>query len=246
MKDKKNIIDAGDIAQDAAAKIKVGPEERELLKNSFPSNSHKKKEEPKEDIKKVNKVITGKVVTKKQSMGKKFIKNFISDDIDNVGDYILHEVLLPAAKDTVYDLVRSGIDVLKNGLEVALLGDRRAPRSRRDRDRSYVSYNSYSSRRDDRDRDRDKDRDRSSKNRARHNFDDIVLETRGEAEEVLSHLVDFTIDYGQASVSDLYDLVGITGNFTDNKYGWEDLSKASVSRTRDGYVLNLPRTIVLE
>lgn len=223
--------------------------ERELLKTNFPSNSHKQKETVKEEeSKKVNKVVTGKVVTKKQSMGKKFMKNFISEDVDNVGDYIIHDVLIPAAKDTLYDIFRGGIDVLKNGLEIALLGDRRPSRSsRRDSGRSRVSYNSYYDKKDSRERDRDKDRGRDRDRRnSKHNFDDITLETRGEAEEVLNHLVDLTIDYGQASVSDLYDLVGITGSFTDNKYGWEDLSKASVSRTRDGYVLNLPRTMVLE
>ena len=38
----------------------------------------------------------------------------------------------------------------------------------------------------------------------------------------------------------------VTVNFTDNKYGWKDLSSASVSRVRDGYLLNLPRTVLLD
>ena len=86
----------------------------------------------------------------------------------------------------------------------------------------------------------------SRTSRARHDFDEIILETRGEAEEVLSHLVDLTIDYQQATVADLYDLVGITSNFTDNKYGWTDLRSASVTRVRDGYLINLPRTQILD
>jgi hypothetical protein len=55
-----------------------------------------------------------------------------------------------------------------------------------------------------------------------------------------------TFDYGQASISDLYELVGITANFTDNKWGWTDLRSSSVSRARDGYLLNLPRPILLD
>ena len=81
-------------------------------------------------------------------------------------------------------------------------------------------------------------REPSLRNRSRHNFDDIILDSRGEAEEVLSHLVDLVDDYGMASVADLYDLVGITSNFTDNKYGWTNLSSASVSRVRDGYLID--------
>jgi hypothetical protein len=40
-------------------------------------------------------------------------------------------------------------------------------------------------------------------------------------------------------------LVGITGNYTDNKYGWTDIRSASVNRTRDGYALKLPKALPL-
>ena len=48
------------------------------------------------------------------------------------------------------------------------------------------------------------------------------------------------------SVMDLYDLVGITGQYTDNKYGWTNLRNAEPVRTRDGYMLKLPRAIPLK
>mgnify|MGYP006874877087 FL=1 len=48
------------------------------------------------------------------------------------------------------------------------------------------------------------------------------------------------------SVADLYDLVGITGKVTDNNFGWTDLRNASVTRDRDGYLINLPRAIALD
>ena len=163
------------------------------------------------------------------------METFVGDDIHNVSSYLLYDVLIPAAKDTIANMVKGGIEML------LFPGENRGSRTTRDRGRSYVSYDRYSSapRRDER-------RDISPRNRARHNFDEIILDTRGEAEEVLSHLVDLIIDYGQASVSDLYDLLGMTGNFTDNKYGWTDLRSASVSRVRDGYVMNLPRAVLLD
>jgi len=201
------------------------------VKVSFPSNAHKDRKETQE--KKVEKVTRGKVTTRKKSAGKKFFETFVGDDIGSVTSYILHDVLIPAAKSTISDMVQGGIEML-------LFGERKGSRTKRDRGSSYVSYSNYSNGRDER------KRDISSRDRSRHNFDDIILSSRGEAEEVLSHLVDLTIDYGQASVSDLYDLVGITGNFTDNKYGWVDLGRASVSRARDGYLLNLPKTIILD
>lgn len=214
-------------------KVDMGAEGTKSLNVEYPSNSHKNKEQ-KEETKKVEKVVKGTVVQRKKSLGKRIIETFVGEDVNSVTSYLIHDVLVPAAKSTISDMVQGGIEML-------LFGEKKGSRTQRDRGRSYVSYNNYSSRdrRDDR-------REFSNRDRARHNFDDIVLSSRGEAEEVLSHLVDLTIDYGQASVSDLYDLVGITGNFTDNKYGWFDLSSASVSRSRDGYLLNLPKPKLLD
>lgn len=201
----------------------------------YPSNNHTKKQrvEKKED-KKVEKVTKGRVVKKKKSLGKKFTETFLGDDIESVSSYIIHDVIIPAAKNMMSDTV-------SNGVEMLLFGQVRGSRTRRDKGKSHVSYSNYY--KDDRSR---RPSDRPARNRARHNFDDIILETRGEAEEVLSHLVDLTEDYGMASVADLYDLVGITSNFTDNKYGWDNLSSASVSRVRDGYLIALPRVIVID
>ena len=79
---------------------------------------------------------------------------------------------------------------------------------------------------------RDERREPSARNRSRHDFDDIVLDSRGEAEEVLSTLVDLVEDYGVASVADLYDLVGIESTFVDTKYGWTNLSSLYKPRKR--------------
>lgn len=50
--------------------------------------------------------------------------------------------------------------------------------------------------------------------------------------------------YGMASVLDLYDLAGLTcQNYMADKYGWTDIQSARVARTRDGYILQLPRAI---
>jgi hypothetical protein len=48
------------------------------------------------------------------------------------------------------------------------------------------------------------------------------------------------------SVADFYDLVGVDGTYTDNKYGWTNIRNAYVNRVRDGYVIKLPRAISLD
>ena len=40
-------------------------------------------------------------------------------------------------------------------------------------------------------------------------------------------------------------LVGVSGNYTDNKYGWTDIRNASVIRVRDGYMIKLPKALPL-
>ena len=67
------------------------------------------------------------------------------------------------------------------------------------------------------------------------------METRVEAEEVLDRLFDWIERYEQVAVAELYEMVGISGNFTDQKWGWTDLRGATVSRVGRGYLLNLPR-----
>ena len=49
----------------------------------------------------------------------------------------------------------------------------------------------------------------SRDDRARHEFGNIIYTSRGEAEEVLSHLVDLTIEYGEATVAAFYELSNI-------------------------------------
>jgi len=230
-------------------------DEKELLTNNFPSNSKTKKvesvktEEPREP--KVKKIIVGKAKQQKKTFSKKMAEMFLEDDTKSVGSYIFHDVLIPAGKSMICDIVGWG-----GFAEMMLFGDRRSGRRgensssiRRDGGRTIVNYGSYATRQPIRGDVRDpieRNRDISKVGRARHDFDEIVLETRGEAEDVLALLVDLTVDYGMASVADLYDAVGITSNFTDNKYGWVDLRMATVSRVRSGYLINLPKPQPLE
>jgi hypothetical protein len=73
----------------------------------------------------------------------------------------------------------------------------------------------------------------------------IIFKTRSEAEDVLSHLVQFIEDYKNVTVADLCDFIGITSNFTYNKVGWKDLSTAYISKVRGGYKVNLPKPRLL-
>lgn len=218
-------------------KVDMGASGVKNVELQYPSNSNKGRVEGK----KVQKIVQGKVKQVKRTGTKRFLDSFFGDVGSSFVSFIVHDILITAAKGVVMDVLRGGVERVQDSVDTALYGDRKRPlnhRNNRQKTQSKFSYDKISS-------NRSEQRTISAASRSKHNFDDIVLDSRGEAQDVISHLVDLTIDYGQASVNDLYDLVGITGNFTDNKYGWEDLSSASISRTRAGYVLNLPRTIVI-
>lgn len=74
---------------------------------------------------------------------------------------------------------------------------------------------------------------------------DIVLESREEAEEVLSRMDDLMATYGNVSIADMYDLVGIGGNYTDNRYGWTNTRDVRIVRVPEGYKIRLPKPVKL-
>lgn len=196
-------------------------------------NSHKSKEEQKEaSEKKVEKIVQGAVKTKKKSEIKKLTDVFISEDASNVKNYIFMDVIVPAVKKAVSDIVTTGIDMILYG---------ESGRTKRNTPSSGVSYRDYYNRKRDDDR-----RYSPARTNTGYNYDDIVLETRGEAEDVLERMSELIDVYGHVTVADLYDLVGVTGNYTDNKYGWMNIRNAEVIRVRDGYMLKLPKVLPVD
>ena len=199
----------------------------------YKPNSHKYKEDRNRSApeKKVEKVIAGTVKSKKKSEIRKFTDVFISEDINNVKSYILLDVLIPAIKKAISDIVTNGIDMILYG---------ETGKTKSNSIASKVSYRSYYDGRNGR-------RDYSAiRTKISYNYDDIIFDNRGEAEDVLSRMDELISTYGLVSVADLYDLVGVTGNYTDNKYGWTNIRNASVIRVRDGYMLKLPKALPLD
>lgn len=199
----------------------------------YKSNSHKSKEEQRTaeaSKKKVEKVVNGSVKARKKSEIQKFADVFIQEDTQKVKSYILLDVLVPAVKKAISDIVTNGVDMILYG---------ETGQTKKSSSASKVSYRSYYDKRDDR---RDYN---SNRTRTGYDYDDVVLDNRGEAEDVLARMDELVATYGLVSVADFYDLVGITGNYTDNKYGWTDIRSASVMRVRDGYMIKLPRALPL-
>lgn len=227
--------------------------ENKEIKKDFPSNTNKEKEvvvkkktmtvrdteDQGNNPREVSKIVEKKVTRKKKSIFEKFF-NVIGDgeDTRTVSDYVIWDVIVPNVKDAISEAISGGIDML-------LFGDTKGSRTKRNKGVSRVNnYNSIYARPGYHEPPRS--RAISPSRRARHSFDNLVFESRGEAEEVLSRLVDMIDQYGVATVDDFYSLSNITGDYTDRDYGWTDLSRSVVERVRNGYTLRLPKTEVLD
>lgn len=201
----------------------------------YTPNSHKYKEQqnasPTEE-KKVTKVVNGPVKTKRNDV-RKLADIFISEDVSNVKSYIFMDVLVPAIKKAIYDIVTNGIDMFLYG---------GSGKGRNNQPGAKVSYRNYYEQKNN-------GGYRASDNSRQSNafdYDDIVFNNRGEAEAALQQMKDIVARYGIVTVNDLYEMTPLSAPYTSQKYGWMDVSNVDIVRVRDGYILKLPRAVPID
>lgn len=205
------------------------------MMTDYTPNSHKYKQETQAaKDKKVEKVVSGTVKTRKKNELQRTAGSIISEGTKNLKSYILMDVLVPAIKDAIEDIFVNGIRIILRG-ETGVRRDSNSPLSR-------ISYNTvYDSNR------KTYQSNQASRQRyGGYSYDDIVLTTRGDAEKVLKHMDGLIDTYGSVTVADLYDSVGIIGSPNDNKWGWINIANAEVVRVRDGYLIKLPKACPIE
>lgn len=209
-------------------------------RGQIPGNAHRTREEaPKAEPRDaVEKIVEGGVKIKKPSFAKRIARSMVAEDVADVGDFVATDVLAPAIRNLIYDIISQGAARILYGQSrarrVGLVGSGLASGPVTS---LKSAYNRVS--------DAAPERNLSAVDRARHNFDPISLTERSEAYGVLEELVAIISRYGSARVSDLYALVGVTGAFTDQNYGWYNLDNAGVRPTRSGFLLDLPQPELL-
>lgn len=201
--------------------------EREYKPNSY---AYKERQKNAQEEKRVEKVARGNVKTKKKSDLHRLADVFIAEDVRSVKSYALTEIIIPAVKKALYDVICDSTGMI--------LGEGKRD-THRGSNSSYVSYRSYSD---------DRSRRRTDETRYNNNFDreDIVYESKGEAEAVLERMDACLDQYGVVKVADMYDAAGLTAPFTANRYGWTSLRNAETVRVRDGYIIKLPKAMPLD
>ena len=196
----------------------------------YEPNSHISKE--KREVPK--KVITGNVKTKKKNGAQRFFNMIIQEDVGSVWSYILTDVMVPACKKIFVDAVNNAANMFVYGSSG---GERKTGTNA-----SRVSYRRYYDEPDN----RYVSRRPKYETPTRVDYEDIIFSNREDAEEVLNCMSDLINRYHVVRVADLYELVGITGSYTDNNYGWTNIDGAGAIRVSDGYILKLPKPLPID
>lgn len=209
-------------------------------RGAIPSNSFRDREQsPKtaaEPREKIEKVVEGKVVFTKKPWYKRAARNMVAEDVQNIGDFLLIDVFVPAIKNLLFDIITqaTGRALYQGGRHVTRGGFGQSQGQGGIRER-YSEYSGGQQR-----------REISSTARARHEFDDVTLDDREEAVKVVSDLVTLCEKYGRATVYELFELLGTTGSHADQNWGWTDLREADVVQNRGGWRLALPPPVELK
>ena len=188
--------------------------------------------------KRVQKVARGPVKTKTNEV-RKLADIFISEDIANVKNYIFMDVLVPAIKKAVYDIVTNGIDMFLYGGSGRSKSNSNAPK---------VSYRNYYEQKNNGNSNSNYRGSENAKSNNGFDYEDIVFSNRGDAELVKQQMRDVIARYGVVTIADMYEMAdpNLTAPYTSHKYGWMDVSGAEAVRVRDGYILKLPRAVPID
>ena len=196
--------------------------------STYPGNSHKSKDVKRTaptDEKKIQKRVSKPAKTKKKGELRKIAEEFIVDDVKNIKTYVITDVLIPTIKDTIWDILTNTLDMfLFNGTK-----DHR----KRGKSSPKISYRDYY--------DSKNDRGRNYEIRDRFDYDDLEFDSRGEADAVLTGMLETIDQYGVVSVADMYDMADVTAPYTGKRYGWTSLRNAEVVRVRNAYIIKLPK-----
>ena len=180
--------------------------------------------------KKLDKVVSGNA-KRKPDAARKLTNLFAPGDMSSIKEYLIMDVIVPATKKMISEIVRNGIDMLmygESGRGKTYVGNS-----------DKVSYRSYYGSNDN--------RSNNARTRSVFDYDNVVIPTRQEAEEVIRQMDAVIETYGTVSVADLYDLCGVTDhNYMNAKYGWMDIRTAEAVRVANGYILKLPRALPLD
>jgi hypothetical protein len=210
--------------------------DEEKAKTTDYNKSSKKGELKAPPEKHIEKVVTSEVVVQKKTIGSKVKDIFVAADFKSVMNYVMYDVLIPAARNMI-------VDSATKGVERMFFGESRFRRPPGPLSRGSMSRYTYQT---PVTREREGYRDPRTNPPMGNSFPrtgrpDFFLQSRQEADSVLDAMYDTLNVYEVVSVGDLNTLVGLPAAHTDEKWGWTDLRGVEVRQERAGWVIDLPK-----
>lgn len=212
----------------------------------YKPNSMKSKKENAENRKvpPLKTVTQGKV--KKSSALDLITSSFSKEELK---DKFLNEMIVPRVKDFVYktgsDTLFTILNILESGLGMVVYGETNYSKNGIGNRRRNGGWTSYDSMYSDRFGSAISKKESSNAGVTRKNIDDmrqVIVPSRGDSVKVINGLRDTLDQYGIVTVAQLYMLINQSvDNFTYHNYGWTNVDNVSVTMTRDGYLIRLPK-----
>lgn len=201
--------------------------------NKYKNSQNQKTSGEKEKLKPLE--MKGSVNSSKKSLMRKIAESFVEEDTKDIKEYIIFEKIIPGLKNLVLD-----------ALEMRFFG----AVSGRSRDYRYYNNSTGGSRFDYRSRYNGGSNGRPARSTNRDSANDyqndkvdyrrIILDYRDDAEEVVRQMRDRIRATGSASIADLFNLLGIPSEYTDNDWGWEHEDEINWKRISNGFLINVP------
>lgn len=161
----------------------------------------------------------------------KAINAMLSEDARTVSEVMVEDYIIPFIKNSII-----------NAMEMMFFGT--TSKRGRTTDASHTPYYSYSSSQSTYGANRVDTRLAPRSNR--FDYVDYEFDTLDDVMIVIEELSALIREYGYARVADCHQSIGISGNYTDGKWGWTDVRDLRWARRGSRYILNFAPPIPLD
>lgn len=155
----------------------------------------------------------------------------LAEDARTVGEVMIEDYIIPSIKNAAL-----------SAFEMLLFGS--TSKRGRTTDVGHTPYYSYSSSQSTYGANRVDTRLAPRSNR--FDYVDYEFDTLDDVMIVIEELSALIREYGYARVADCHQSIGISGNYTDGKWGWTDVRDLRWARRGSRYILNFAPPIPLD
>jgi len=186
------------------------------------------------------KPIGGVVTNPEKTPMKKFLGIFLADDLPDVRKHLMTEYVEPAAKDFV-------AGILLETIHRMFYGNGKTTTNYNTISNSLVRSNTVKTNYSNPSTIVTTSSTTQESQPIRITWDNLVMESRPKAREVIAELQDAIRQYNKVSVMQLYDCLKIPDSIdiSDQYMGWTNLDNVPITMVHDGYKVCLPKPVDL-